>query len=74
MSAAPLPFRHVAVEGPIGVGKTSLVQLLAERFDTPVGVMGGPPRTLDGHLHQQNLELIAWIRGRAEVFRAWRMR
>jgi len=31
-----LPFRHIAVEGPIGVGKTSLVQLLARRFE---GVM-----------------------------------
>lgn len=31
-----LSFRHVAVEGPIGVGKTSLVRLLAERFE---GVM-----------------------------------
>ncbi len=31
-----LPFRHIAVEGPIGVGKTSLVQLLAKRFE---GVM-----------------------------------
>jgi deoxyguanosine kinase len=29
---APLPFRHVAIEGPIGVGKTSLVNLLAKRF------------------------------------------
>lgn len=27
-----LPFRHIAVEGPIGVGKTSLVNLLARRF------------------------------------------
>jgi deoxyguanosine kinase len=27
-----LPFRHIAVEGPIGVGKTSLVDLLAKRF------------------------------------------
>ena len=36
MSGEKLPFRHVAVEGPIGVGKTSLVQLLAERFE---GVM-----------------------------------
>ncbi len=31
-----LSFRHIAVEGPIGVGKTSLVRLLAERFE---GVM-----------------------------------
>lgn len=31
-----LPFRHIAVEGPIGVGKTSLVELLAQRFE---GVM-----------------------------------
>jgi len=36
MSTAKIPFRHIAVEGPIGVGKTSLVQLLAERFE---GVM-----------------------------------
>lgn len=27
-----LPFRHIAIEGPIGVGKTSLVDLLAKRF------------------------------------------
>lgn len=27
-----LPIRHIAVEGPIGVGKTSLVGLLAKRF------------------------------------------
>jgi deoxyguanosine kinase len=30
--ATKLPFRHIAVEGPIGVGKTSLVDLLAKRF------------------------------------------
>ena len=29
---AKLPFRHIAVEGPIGVGKTSLVDMLAKRF------------------------------------------
>src|SRR5882672_2972663 len=29
---AQLPWRHIAVEGPIGVGKTSLVTLLAKRF------------------------------------------
>jgi deoxyguanosine kinase len=29
---ASLPFRHIAVEGPIGAGKTSLVNLLAKRF------------------------------------------
>jgi deoxyguanosine kinase len=27
-----LPWQHIAVEGPIGVGKTSLVTLLAKRF------------------------------------------
>ncbi|HUP64807.1 MAG TPA: deoxynucleoside kinase [Thermoanaerobaculia bacterium] len=27
-----LPFRYIAVEGPIGVGKTSLVELLARRY------------------------------------------
>ncbi len=36
MSHRKLPFRHIAIEGPIGVGKTSLVQLLADRFE---GVM-----------------------------------
>ena len=36
MSAQKIPFRHIAVEGPIGVGKTSLVQLLADR-----GNLGG---------------------------------
>ena len=35
-SSQGIPFRHVAIEGPIGVGKTSLVQLLADRFE---GVM-----------------------------------
>jgi deoxyadenosine/deoxycytidine kinase len=28
-----MKFKHIAVEGPIGVGKTSLVDLLAQRFD-----------------------------------------
>lgn len=34
MAEAPprLPFRHIAVEGPIGAGKTSLVDMLAKRF------------------------------------------
>ncbi|MFV2073279.1 MAG: deoxynucleoside kinase [Thermoanaerobaculales bacterium] len=36
MSGPKIPFRHIAVEGPIGVGKTSLVRLLADRFE---GVM-----------------------------------
>ena len=36
MNPKKIPFRHIAVEGPIGVGKTSLVQLLADRFE---GVM-----------------------------------
>jgi deoxyadenosine/deoxycytidine kinase len=36
MSSKKIPFRHIAVEGPIGVGKTSLVELLADRFE---GVM-----------------------------------
>jgi deoxyadenosine/deoxycytidine kinase len=34
MSAVKMPFRHIAVEGPIGVGKTSLVQLLADRYES----------------------------------------
>jgi len=36
MTAKKFPFRHIAVEGPIGVGKTSLVEALADRFE---GVM-----------------------------------
>src|SRR3712207_5420624 len=30
--ATTLPFRHIAIEGPIGVGKTSLTGLLARQF------------------------------------------
>ncbi len=33
MSGVTLAARHLAVEGPIGVGKTSLVELLASRFE-----------------------------------------
>lgn len=33
MSPVTLSARHIAVEGPIGVGKTSLVELLASRFE-----------------------------------------
>jgi len=33
MNAVTLTARHIAVEGPIGVGKTSLVELLASRFE-----------------------------------------
>jgi deoxyguanosine kinase len=33
MGEVKLPFRHIAVEGPIGVGKTSLVDRLAARFE-----------------------------------------
>ncbi|MFI5165369.1 MAG: deoxynucleoside kinase [Thermoanaerobaculales bacterium] len=33
MSDVSLAARHLAVEGPIGVGKTSLVELLASRFE-----------------------------------------
>jgi deoxyadenosine/deoxycytidine kinase len=29
-----LPFRHLAIDGPIGVGKTSLVERLARRFES----------------------------------------
>lgn len=32
MMQANLPYRHIAVDGPIGVGKTTLVELLTERF------------------------------------------
>ena len=33
MSDVQLAARHIAIEGPIGVGKTSLVELLASRFE-----------------------------------------
>ena len=45
MNPVTLAARHIAVEGPIGVGKTSLVELLASRFE---GVkIQGPTRVLD---------------------------
>ncbi len=33
MTPAPLPFHYLAVDGPIGVGKTTLVEMLAKHFD-----------------------------------------
>lgn len=33
MSPEPLPFRYVAVDGPIGAGKTTLVERLAREFE-----------------------------------------
>lgn len=33
MTAEPLPYHYIAVDGPIGVGKTTLVDLLARRFE-----------------------------------------
>ena len=33
MSTEQLPVNYIAVDGPIGVGKTTLVELLAKRFD-----------------------------------------
>ena len=33
MPVDPLPVNYIAVDGPIGVGKTTLVNLLADRFD-----------------------------------------
>ena len=33
MSVDELPFRYLAVDGPIGVGKTTLVDMLAKRFE-----------------------------------------
>jgi deoxyguanosine kinase len=33
MSDTTFPFRHIAIEGPIGVGKTTLVHMLADRFE-----------------------------------------
>lgn len=32
MKGQSLPFKYLAVDGPIGVGKTTLVEMLAERF------------------------------------------
>ena len=31
-----MKFHHIAIEGPIGVGKTSLVKRLAQKFDAHV--------------------------------------
>jgi len=33
---ARVKFHHIAIEGPIGVGKTSLVKMLAQKFDAHV--------------------------------------
>ena len=33
MTAVELPFHYLAVDGPIGVGKTTLVEKLCERFE-----------------------------------------
>lgn len=33
MKSAPLGFHYLAVDGPIGVGKTTLVEMLAERYE-----------------------------------------
>jgi deoxyadenosine/deoxycytidine kinase len=33
VATEPLPIHHLAVDGPIGVGKTTLVEMLAERFE-----------------------------------------
>jgi deoxyadenosine/deoxycytidine kinase len=33
MSSGPLPVRYLAVDGPIGVGKTTLVEMLTRRFE-----------------------------------------
>jgi deoxyadenosine/deoxycytidine kinase len=33
LKGGPLPFHYLAVDGPIGVGKTTLVEMLAARFD-----------------------------------------
>jgi deoxyadenosine/deoxycytidine kinase len=33
LSSRSLPFRYLAVDGPIGVGKTTLVEMLAQRFE-----------------------------------------
>ena len=33
MAAEPLPLQYLAIDGPIGVGKTTLVDMLVRRFD-----------------------------------------
>jgi deoxyadenosine/deoxycytidine kinase len=33
LTANPFPFHYLAVDGPIGVGKTTLVEMLAHRFE-----------------------------------------
>jgi deoxyadenosine/deoxycytidine kinase len=33
VSESPLPYHYIAVDGPIGVGKTTLVELLTRRFE-----------------------------------------
>jgi len=33
VTAHPFPFRYLAIDGPIGVGKTTLVEMLARRYE-----------------------------------------
>lgn len=48
---------------------------LGTRFDTPITALGGnDPKTLHGHLRDQNRALIDWLRGRRPEFQAFRMR
>jgi len=48
---------------------------LSERFDAPITALGGQePKSLHGHLRDQNRVLIDWIRGRRPGFQAFRMR
>jgi CRISP-associated protein Cas1 len=49
--------------------------MLSERFASPVTALDGQTaKILPEHLRDQNLALIAWIRGTVPEFVAWRMR
>ena len=55
--------------------RKTYLTLLGEAFERPFQARGeSEPATLHEHLRRQNYRLIAWLRGRADTFSAWRMR
>ncbi|MGH9361876.1 MAG: deoxynucleoside kinase, partial [Thermoanaerobaculia bacterium] len=51
MSREPLGYHYLAVDGPIGVGKTTLVEMLAHRFEG-VKVLEDPDNPFLGDFYQ----------------------
>ena len=55
--------------------RRSYLALLSERFDSPIKAIGDTEaKTLPYHLYAQSQAIVAWVRGNAEQFKAWRQR